>query len=168
MARNHFLSFSISRHNSCVFSSSISSEFLDAALGACTMVPKAVTGQRKAMEVEKLLLGKRCNEFIGEVEAGKEAGFHRAAVNLLSTMGADPPPPFAVISGSHWNHCWSTCTGRWVENQRISKRTVQEFWKANIVILLDIKCWGSLNTWLLLLCLNSNWSVGEICSNSGY
>lgn len=59
-------------------------------------------------------------------------------------------------------------TGRWEENQRISKKTVDTFWKANIVTLLGIGCWTSLNIWLLLLWLNCNWSVWEICPSPGY
>lgn len=51
---------------------------------------KGHSSQRKAMKVEKLLLGGSCSELVGGVEAEEDAGFHGGAVNGPFTSGADP------------------------------------------------------------------------------
>lgn len=73
------------------------------------------------------------------------------------------PAPFGVSAYPH-----ALQTGRWEENQRISKKVVDTFWKANTVTFLGIGCWAALNIWLLLLCVNGNWSVWKICFSSRY
>lgn len=98
--------------------------------------------QRKTIKVEKLLLGGSCNEIMGGAEAGEEAGFHCGAVNVPSTIGADHslllPSSRAPIGITAYPHALQT--GRQEENQRISKRTVDTFYKANIVTFLGIEC----------------------------